>query len=138
MFRQTTIEFRTSGRETLDITRDLESAVAQSGIETGLAHLFLRHTSASIMLCENADPAVREDLERFMQRIAPDGDPMFRHRSEGPDDMPAHVRTVLTQSEMTLPVGGGRLLLGTWQGIYLWEHRHAGHRRQLTVTVYGE
>jgi len=90
------------------------------------------------MLCENADPAVREDLERFMQRIAPDGDPMFRHRSEGPDDMPAHVRTVLTQSEMTLPVGGGRLLLGTWQGIYLWEHRHAGHRRQLTVTVYGE
>ncbi|WP_405220258.1 secondary thiamine-phosphate synthase enzyme YjbQ [Lentisalinibacter sediminis] len=138
MFRQKTIEFRTSGRETLDITREVESAVAESGIETGLAHLFLRHTSASIMLCENADPAVREDLERFMQRIAPDGDPMFRHRSEGPDDMPAHVRTVLTQSEMTLPVGGGNLLLGTWQGIYLWEHRHAGHRRQLTVTVYGE
>jgi secondary thiamine-phosphate synthase enzyme len=138
MFRQETIEFRTSGRETLDITGEVESAVGQSGIETGLAHLFLRHTSASIMLCENADPAVRADLERFMQRIAPDGDPLFRHRAEGPDDMPAHVRTVLTQSEMTLPVGGGRLLLGTWQGIYLWEHRHAGHRRQLTVTVYGE
>lgn len=138
MFRQQTIDFRTSGRETRDITREVQSAIGESGIDTGLAHLFLRHTSASIMLCENADPAVREDLERFMQRIAPDGDPLFRHSAEGPDDMPAHVRTVLTQSEMTLPVGGGRLLLGTWQGIYLWEHRHAGHRRQLTVTVYGE
>ncbi len=137
MFRQTTIDFRTSGRETRDITREVESAVEATGIETGLAHLFLRHTSASIMLCENADPAVREDLERFMQRIAPDGDSLFRHRAEGPDDMPAHVRTVLTQSEMTLPVSGGRLALGTWQGIYLWEHRHAGHRRRLTVTVHG-
>lgn len=138
MFRQQTIDFRTTGRETREITGEVQDAVGESGIDTGLAHLFLRHTSASIMLCENADPDVRDDLERFMQRIAPDGDPLFRHRAEGPDDMPAHVRTVLTQSEMTLPVGGGRLLLGTWQGIYLWEHRHAGHRRQLTVTVYGE
>lgn len=138
MFRQQTIDFRTTGRETREITGEVQDAVGESGIDTGLAHLFLRHTSASIMLCENADPDVRDDLERFMQRITPDGDPLFRHRAEGPDDMPAHVRTVLTQSEMTLPVGGGRLLLGTWQGIYLWEHRHAGHRRQLTVTVYGE
>jgi secondary thiamine-phosphate synthase enzyme len=138
MFRQTTIDFATSGRGTRDITGEVQDAVGESGVDTGLAHLFLRHTSASLMLCENADPVVRDDLERFMQRIAPDGDPLFRHRSEGPDDMPAHVRTVLTQSGMTLPVGGGRLLLGTWQGIYLWEHRHAGHRRRLTVTVYGE
>ncbi len=138
MFRQTTIDFVTSGRETRDITGEVQEAVGESGVDTGLAHLFLRHTSASLMLCENADPAVRDDLESFMQRIAPDGDPLFRHRSEGPDDMPAHVRTVLTQSGMTVPVGGGRLLLGTWQGIYLWEHRHAGHRRRLTVTVYGE
>jgi secondary thiamine-phosphate synthase enzyme len=138
MLRQTTIDFVTSGRETRDVTGAVQDAVGESGVDTGLAHLFLRHTSASLMLCENADPAVRDDLERFMQRIAPDGDPLFRHRSEGPDDMPAHVRTVLTQSEMTVPVGGGRLLLGTWQGIYLWEHRHAGHRRRLTVTVYGE
>jgi len=138
MFRQKTIEFTTSGRETRDITAEVEAVVGESGIRTGLAHLFLQHTSASLMLCENADPAVREDLERFMQRIAPDGDPMFRHRSEGPDDMPAHVRTVLTQSGISVPVGSGRLLLGTWQGIYLWEHRHAGHRRRLTVTVYGE
>lgn len=138
MFRQKTIDFVTSGRETRDITGEVQEAVGESGVDTGLAHLFLRHTSASLMLCENADPAVRDDLESFMQRIAPDGDPLFRHRSEGPDDMPAHVRTVLTQSGMTVPVGGGRLLLGTWQGIYLWEHRHAGHRRRLTVTVYGE
>ncbi len=138
MFRHSTIEFHTTGRGTLDITRDIQRTVTESGISTGLVHLFLQHTSASLMLCENADPTVREDLERFMQKTAPDGDPMFRHRSEGPDDMPAHVRTVLTQSEMTLPIADGRCTLGTWQGIYLWEHRHAGHRRRLTVTVQGE
>lgn len=138
MFRQTTIEIRTRGRETRDITNEIQAAISESGLGTGLAHLFLQHTSASLMLCENADPQVREDLERFMQRIAPDGDPLFRHRAEGPDDMPAHVRTVLTHSEMTLPVKAGRCVLGTWQGIYLWEHRHAGHVRRLTVTVHGE
>ena len=138
MIKQTTIQIRTSGRETRDITRDVQDAVAATGITTGLAHLFLQHTSASLMLCENADPTVRADLERFMQKTAPDGDPMFRHDDEGPDDMPAHVRTVLTQSDMTLPVGNGRCLLGTWQGVYLWEHRHAGHHRRLIVTVQGE
>lgn len=138
MFTHSTIEIRTSGRGTLDITRDVQRTVAESGVSTGLVHLFLQHTSASLMLCENADPTVREDLERFMEKTAPDGDPMFRHRSEGPDDMPAHVRTVLTQSEMTLPIADGRCTLGTWQGIYLWEHRHAGHRRRLTVTVQGK
>lgn len=138
MFRQSTIEMRTSGRGTRDITADVQTAVANSGVATGLVHLFLQHTSASLMLCENADPAVREDLERFMAKTAPDGDPMFRHRAEGPDDMPAHVRTVLTQSDLTLPVADGRCVLGTWQGIYLWEHRHAGHVRKLTVTVNGE
>ena len=138
MFQQTTIEIRTRGRETRDLTREIQEAVAASDVRTGLAHLFLQHTSASLMLCENADPEVRDDLERFMQRIAPDGDPLFRHRAEGPDDMPAHVRTVLTQSEMTLPVRDARCVLGTWQGIYLWEHRHAGHRRRLTVTIWGE
>ncbi len=138
MFRHSTIEIRTSGRGTQDITAEVQRAVAESGVSTGLVHLFLKHTSASLMLCENADPTVREDLERFMQKTAPDGDPMFRHRSEGPDDMPAHVRTVLTQSEMTIPIADGRCTLGTWQGIYLWEHRHAGHHRRLTVTVQGE
>lgn len=138
MFRQTTIEIRTRARESRDITREVREAVADSGVTTGLAHLFLQHTSASLMLCENADPVVREDLERFMQRIAPDGDPLFRHRAEGPDDMPAHVRTVLTASELTVPVQDGRCVLGTWQGIYLWEHRHAGYGRRLTITVHGE
>lgn len=138
MYKQSTIEVRTPGRGTIDITRDVQRAVVESGVQTGLAHVFLKHTSASLMLCENADPTVREDLERFMTKTAPDGDPMFMHRSEGPDDMPAHVRTVLTQSDMTLPITGGRCALGTWQGIYLWEHRHAAHNRRLTVTVQGE
>lgn len=138
MYEQRTLEIRTSGRETRDITAEIQDAVAGSGVSTGLAHLFLQHTSASLMLCENADPDVREDLERFMAKTVPDGDPMFRHRAEGPDDMPAHVRTVLTQSDMTLPIADGRCVLGTWQGIYLWEHRHAGHRRRLTITVQGE
>jgi secondary thiamine-phosphate synthase enzyme len=138
MFRSSTLEFRTSGRGTCDITADVQDAVAQAGVTTGLVHLFLQHTSASLVLCENADPAVRQDLERFMARTVPDGDPMFRHDAEGPDDMPAHVRTILTQSEMTLPVANGRCVLGTWQGVYLWEHRTGGHRRRLTVTVHGE
>jgi secondary thiamine-phosphate synthase enzyme len=138
MFKHTTIEIHTSGRESRDITAEVQQAVRESGVSTGLVHLFLKHTSASLMLCENADRTVREDLERFMQKTVPDGDPMFRHDAEGPDDMPAHVRTVLTQSEMTVPIVKGRCVLGTWQGIYLWEHRHAGHRRELTVTVHGE
>lgn len=138
MFRQCTIEIQTAGRETRDITAEVGQAVTESGVSTGLAHVFLQHTSASLMLCENADPEVRADLERFMQRLAPDGDPSFRHRAEGPDDMPAHVRTVLTHSDITLPVRDGRCVLGTWQGIYLWEHRHAAHRRRLTITVCGD
>jgi secondary thiamine-phosphate synthase enzyme len=138
MYRQGTLEISTSGRGTSDITRQVQDLVAGTGISTGLVHIFLQHTSASLMLCENADPDVRADLETFMTKMVPDGDPMFRHVAEGPDDMPAHVRTVLTQSEMTLPVANGRCVLGTWQGIYLWEHRHAGHRRRLTITVQGE
>lgn len=138
MFRQTAIEVQTRGRETRDITSEVQEAVSASGIDTGLAHIFLQHTSASLMLCENADPTVRDDLERFMKNVIPDGDPMFRHDAEGPDDMPAHVRTVLTHSDMTLPVAGGRCALGTWQGIYLWEHRYAGHRRRLLVTIHGD
>jgi secondary thiamine-phosphate synthase enzyme len=100
--------------------------------------VFIRHTSASIILTENADPDVRRDLESFMSRLVPDGDSIYRHTMEGPDDMPAHVRAMLTQSALSLPVTDGRSDLGTWQGIYLWEHRNAGHRRRLTVTVIGE
>jgi len=102
-----------------------------------LCHVFLRHTSASLMLCENADPAVRRDLDRFMASLIPDGNPMFEHDQEGADDMPAHVRTVLTHSDLTIPIADGRLDLGTWQGIYLWEHRKSPHERTLTVTLTG-
>ena len=135
---QETIQVSTRGRGTYDVTRQVQATVAASGVRQGLCHVFVHHTSASLMLCENADPEVRRDLETFMGRLAPDGDPMFRHTAEGPDDMPAHVRSVLTGSALSIPVSGGRCALGTWQGVYLWEHRHGGHRRQLTVTVQGD
>lgn len=128
----------TQARTSHDVTSRVHEVVTASGIRTGLAHVFLRHTSASLMLCENADPAVRQDLESFMKRLVPDGDEMFTHRTEGADDMAAHVRTVLTHSDLTLPVAGGRLSLGTWQGVYLWEHRYRGYDRHVTVTVQGE
>ena len=138
MVFQHTLKLSTRGRGTHDLTREIQSAVRDSGIHTGLCHVFVRHTSASLMLCENADPAVRADLERFMARLAPDGDPLFQHDDEGPDDMPAHVRTVLTGADLTLPVTGGQCALGTWQGVYLWEHRSHGHARSVIVTVQGE
>ena len=128
----------TQGRGTYDITAEVDREVNASGIARGLAHLFVHHTSASLIICENADPAVRSDLEAFMAREVPDGDPLFRHVDEGTDDMPAHVRSVLTQTGLTVPVSGARLVLGTWQGIYLWEHRRRPHRRTLTITLNGE
>lgn len=124
-------------RSTREITDEIQAAVAASGVRTGLAHVFLHHTSASLMLCENADPDVRRDLETFFGHLVSDGDPMFVHRTEGPDDMSAHVRTVLTHSDLTLPVTEGRLALGQWQGIYVWEHRYRGYAREVTVTVTG-
>ena len=127
MFRQETLEIHTSGRGVYDLSQRVQEAVADSGISTGLCHLFIRHTSASLMISENADPAVLSDLETFMSRQVPDGDPMFTHTQEGPDDMSAHVRSVLTQTDLNLPVTGGSCSLGTWQGIYLWEHRHASN-----------
>jgi secondary thiamine-phosphate synthase enzyme len=132
------LEVATRGRGTTEITADIQSIVRQSGIKTGICNVFICHTSASLMICENADPAVLRDLETFMSRLVPDGDPMFTHTAEGPDDMPAHVRSVLTQSDLTIPVTAGRCALGTWQGVYLWEHRHRGHRRTVVVTVTGE
>lgn len=134
---QSTIEVLTEGRGTSEITDVVQAAVARADIQTGLCQVFIHHTSASLILSENADPDVRRDLESFMARLVPDGDPLFRHTAEGPDDMPAHVRSVLTQSALSLPVTDGRCALGTWQGIYLWEHRSAGHRRRVTVTVTG-
>jgi len=107
-------------------------------VRTGLCHVFLRHTSASLILCENADPAVRRDLEAFMQKYVPDGDPLYEHTAEGPDDMPAHVRSILTQNDVHLPVTDGRCALGTWQGLYLWEHRIAPHERKVVLTIIGD
>ena len=134
---QAEIELSTKGRGTYDITSQVAAAVREAGVATGLCHVFVTHTSASLMLCENADPDVRRDLETFMGDLAPDGDPRFVHTAEGPDDMSAHVRSVLTQSDLTIPISGGRLALGTWQGVYLWEHRLAAHRRRVVVTVQG-
>ena len=138
MVHQTTIEFRTRGRGTTDITADVAHVVAASGIAKGLCTVFLQHTSASLILCENADPDVRRDLETLLARLAPDGDPAYVHDTEGPDDMAAHARAVLTSNSITIPVSEGRLMLGTWQGLYLYEHRHAPHARSVVVTVMGE
>ena len=138
MIAQSEIRVDTRGRGTYDLSREVQNAVRKSGIEAGLCHVFICHTSASLMLCENADPSVMRDLETFMSRQVPDGDPMFTHTAEGPDDMPAHVRSILTQSDLNIPVRNGRCALGTWQGVYLWEHRRAPHSRRVIVTVQGD
>jgi secondary thiamine-phosphate synthase enzyme len=132
-----TLVVETRGRGTQEVTGEVQACVARAGVAEGLCHVFVHHTSASLMLCENADADVRRDLEAFMARLVPDGDPLFVHTAEGDDDMPAHVRSVLTATGLDIPVSAGRCDLGTWQGLYLWEHRRRGHRRRLTVTVLG-
>jgi secondary thiamine-phosphate synthase enzyme len=138
MVKQETFSVATRGRGFESLTERVAAIVAKSGIATGLCNVFTQHTSASLVITENADGAVRRDLERFMQRMAPDGAPEYEHDAEGPDDMPAHIRSVITNATLTIPIDAGELLLGTWQGIYLWEHRHAGHRRDIIVTIAGE
>ena len=138
MLEHKTLAYTTRGRGTTDITADIQRAVRASGIRAGLCSVFLQHTSASLILCENADPAVRRDLETILSRLSPDGDPAYVHDTEGPDDMAAHARSMLTSNSLTIPVAEGRLLLGTWQGVYLWEHRTMGHTRQVVVTLIGE
>jgi secondary thiamine-phosphate synthase enzyme len=138
MFHAESFVISTTGRGTLEISDRVQEVVRESGAMRGLCVVFLHHTSASLILCEDADPSVRRDLERYFARLVPDGDPLFRHTAEGPDDMPAHIRTILTQNSLSLPVADGRCDLGTWQGIFLWEHRAAPHRRKVTVTVVGE
>ena len=138
MFHRGELDVATKGRGTYDITRDVADVVRASKANEGLATIFIHHTSASLIICENADPSVRRDLETFAKRLVPDGDPMFTHDAEGDDDMPAHVRTVLTQTSIGIPIIAGKLALGTWQGIYVWEHRTSPHRRRITVSVVGE
>jgi len=135
MSHQQTLHITTGSRGTYDITREVQEVVANGDIVTGLCHVFVRHTSASLIICENADPTVRDDLERFMGRLVPDGDAIYAHTLEGPDDMPAHVRSILTNMDLTVPVSQGRCALGTWQGIFLYEHRHHAQQRQVVVTV---
>jgi secondary thiamine-phosphate synthase enzyme len=132
------IEIATTGRGFYEITDQLEILVEKSRIRTGLATLHIQHTSASLLIQENADPEVRRDLERFFKRLVPDGERLFEHTAEGPDDMPAHVRTALTAVNLSIPVVSGKTVLGTWQGVYIWEHRLHPHRRRVTVHLLGE
>ena len=137
MLTQSHFTINTPGRGFILLTEKVQALVNNTQIQTGLCHVFLHHTSASLILSENADHLVQQDLEAFMQRLIPDGDPLCQHIEEGPDDMPSHVRAVLTQSFVMIPVTEGVLALGRWQGIYLWEHRLRSHERKLTITVQG-
>ena len=134
---QETLEVATPGRDLVDVTREVAGVVGRSGVTSGLCVVFCQHTSASLVIQENADPTARADLLAWLERLAPDGDPRYRHDAEGPDDMPAHLRAAVTKTSETIPVVGGRLGLGTWQGLYLAEHRQHGHRRRLVVHVSG-
>ncbi|RKH50458.1 secondary thiamine-phosphate synthase enzyme YjbQ [Corallococcus llansteffanensis] len=137
MYQAKELTVPTRGRGLVDITDEVQRAVKGTGIRDGLCTLFLHHTSASLLISENADPVVQRDLEAFFSRLVKDGDPLFQHDAEGPDDMPAHVRTVLTQVSLSVPVKDGEADLGTWQGVYVWEHRTSPHRRRVTVSVLG-
>lgn len=132
------LQVQTPGRALVELTRPIAAWVAESGFTDGLLTVFVRHTSASLLIQENADPEVRRDLERFFARLVPDGDRLFEHRAEGADDMPAHVRSALTQTQLSIPLLDGRLAIGTWQGIYLYEHRTRGHRREVVLHLLGE
>jgi len=138
MYKQEILTIETAGRGVYDLTQRVQDIVAAAGLSIGICHLLIRHTSASLMISENADAAVMHDLESFMSRQVPDGDPMFTHTQEGPDDMSAHVRSILTQVDLNLPITDGSCALGTWQGIYLWEHRLAPHTRSVVITLHGE
>jgi secondary thiamine-phosphate synthase enzyme len=134
---QDTLRIGTRGRGLVDVTAAVESIVASSGVTTGLCTVFIQHTSASLVIQENADPAVRRDMQRWIEGLAPEDAHAYEHADEGPDDMPAHLRGVLTRTSETVPVAAGRLALGTWQALYLWEHRRTPHTRTLIVHVQG-
>lgn len=131
------LQVATPGRGTIELTARLAALLRATPLQSGLCHLFVHHTSASLVICENADPSVRRDLEAWLARAVPDGDALYRHTAEGPDDMPAHVRSALLATSLAVPIEDGRLDLGTWQGIYLYEHRLAPHARRVTVTLLG-
>jgi len=130
-----TLSIQTQGPGLVNFTRQVSSLVNQAGVNEGLCTVFVKHTSASLIIQENADPSVQDDLENFMKRLVPENDPLYTHTAEGPDDMPAHIRSALTQTSIGIPIMNGQLVLGTWQGLYLWEHRHRTHRRQVVVHI---
>ncbi len=138
MVNQQKLRFSTTGRGTYNITKQITEAIEKSDIKFGICHIFIQHTSASLILCENADKTVREDLDAYMARLVKDGDSLFKHKDEGPDDMAAHIRTILTQSSLSIPVRKGQCDLGMWQGIFLWEHRTNSHKRNIALTIMGE
>jgi secondary thiamine-phosphate synthase enzyme len=129
------ISIRTAGKGLSEITGEVAAVVAESGVDEGLCTVFIRHTSASLTIQENADPSAKRDLEAWLERLVPERDPLYTHTSEGPDDMPSHIKAALTATSLSIPVLGGRLALGTWQGIYLWEHRRSAHERRVVVHV---
>ncbi|MDQ5978565.1 MAG: hypothetical protein QG602_1539 [Verrucomicrobiota bacterium] len=134
---QKTLSVRTRGKGTYEITEEVAQALRASGLRSGVATVFCQHTSCSLVLMENADPSARRDLEAWLDRLVPEDDPHFTHTLEGPDDMPSHIRMALTRSSESIPFADGELLLGTWQGIFLWEHRRAPHTRNLVLTFVG-
>ncbi len=139
MMRQTSERLAITTRRGLnEITSAVEAVVEASRVREGLCTVFIRHTSASLLIQENADPAVQRDLEAFLSRLVPEGDPLYTHTAEGDDDMPSHVKAALTRTSEPIPIADGRLVLGTWQGLYVWEHRRRSHRRQVHVHVIGE
>lgn len=138
LIHQENLVVQTAGRETINITGKIAAFIAKAGVSRGICNVFLAHTSASLIFCENYDPLVQKDLEAYFSKLVPDGAPMFQHVAEGPDDMSAHIRTILTQNSLVVPIAEGKLVLGTWQGIFLWEHRLSPHERKLTITVLGQ
>lgn len=138
MLHQQKLRFSTTGRGTYNISKQISEVIEKSGIKNGICHIFIQHTSASLILCENADVTVREDLNAYMAKLVKDGDSAYKHKTEGPDDMAAHIRTILTQSSLSIPVQKGKCDLGMWQGIFLWEHRTSAFKRNIAITIMGE
>lgn len=130
-----TLTISTAGKGLYEVTDQIAAVVAGATVEDGLCTVFIRHTSASLTIQENADPSARRDLTAWIERLVPEGDPLFTHTSEGPDDMPSHIKAALTSTSLAIPIVGGRLALGTWQGVYVWEHRRQSHQRRLVVHV---
>lgn len=136
-YKKATLRIQTPGRGLFEISDQINAEIYSAGIENGLGHVFIQHTSASLIITENADPTVLLDLETIISRLAPDGDPEFKHDYEGDDDMAAHVRSILTHTNLSIPIQESRLALGTWQGVYLWEHRYRSHERKIILTLQG-